>query len=365
MKLFLTRHGQTDWNTKRCVCGRTEAQLTDLGRAQAAQVGEQAAQAGVNVILASPMDRAQETAAIIAQKVGVPVLTDPLLIEQDFGTFEGRSVDDPEYREKRKSLLWHYPEGESTAQLIHRAYTIIEKVRDTYPDKRVLLSNPDAGCPMAEQMDREVIEQVKENYPDYTVVAYINTTAELKTVCDVCVTSSSAEKVIRKIDNDKILFIPDCNLGDYVSRQVPEKTFKLLSGGCPTHARLTARDVQAAKAKHPRALFLVHPECVPAVVEQADYVGSTTGIMNYAMQSDAKEFIIGTENSICEHLQMQCPDKRFYPLSKDCVCHNMKATTLGDVLGCLQGTAGQEIIVPPEIAEKAVRCIDRMMELSQ
>ena len=154
-------------------------------------------------------------------------------------------------------------------------------------------------------------------------------------------------------------------MGDYVSRQVPEKTFKLLSGGCPTHARLTARDVQAAKAKHPRALFLVHPECVPAVVEQADYVGSTTGIMNYAMQSDAKEFIIGTENSICEHLQMQCPDKRFYPLSKDCVCHNMKATTLGDVLGCLQGTTGQEITVPPEIAEKAVRCIDRMMELSQ
>ena len=240
-----------------------------------------------------------------------------------------------------------------------------ETVKMLAPDKRVLLSNPDAGCPMAEQMDREVIQQVKENYPDYTVVAYINTTAELKTVCDVCVTSSSAEKVIRKIDNDKILFIPDCNLGDYVSRQVPEKTFKLLNGGCPTHARLTARDVQAAKAKHPRALFLVHPECVPAVVEQADYVGSTTGIMHYAMQSDAKEFIIGTENSICEHLQMQCPDKRFYPLSKDCVCHNMKATTLGDVLGCLQGTAGQEITVPPEIAEKAVRCIDRMMELSQ
>ena len=111
-----------------------------------------------------------------------------------------------------------------------------ETVKMLAPDKRVLLSNPDAGCPMAEQMDREVIQQVKENYPDYTVVAYINTTAELKTVCDVCVTSSSAEKVIRKIDNDKILFIPDCNLGDYVSRQVPEKTFKLLSGGCPTQA---------------------------------------------------------------------------------------------------------------------------------
>lgn len=117
----------------RRVCGRTEAQLTDLGRAQAAQVGEEAARAGVNVILASPMDRAQETAAIIAQKVGVPVLTEPLLIEQDFGTFEGRSVDDPEYREKRKSLLWHYPQGESTAQLIHRAYTVIEKVPGCVP----------------------------------------------------------------------------------------------------------------------------------------------------------------------------------------------------------------------------------------
>ena len=147
-----------------------------------------------------------------------------------------------------------------------------ETVKMLAPDKRVLLSNPDAAALWRSRWTGEVIEQVKENYPDYTVVAYINTTAELKTVCDVCVTSSSAEKVIRKIDNDKILFIPDCNLGDYVSRQVPDKTFKLLSGGCPTHARLTARDVQAAKAKHPRALFLVHPECVPAVVEQADYV---------------------------------------------------------------------------------------------
>lgn len=240
-----------------------------------------------------------------------------------------------------------------------------ETVKMLAPDKRVLLSNPDAGCPMAEQMDREVIQQVKDRYPDYTVVAYINTTAALKTVCDVCVTSSSAEKVISKIDNDKILFIPDCNLGDYVSRRLPDKTFKLLNGGCPTHAKISAKTVQTVKAQHPEALFLVHPECVPAVVEQADYVGSTTGIMEYAIHSDAKEFIIGTENSICEHLQLQCPDKRFYPLSKDCVCHNMKATTLGDVLGCLQGTAGEEITVAPEIAKDAVRCIDRMIALSE
>lgn len=134
-----------------------------------------------------------------------------------------------------------------------------ETVKMLAPDKRVLLSNPDAGCPMAEQMDREVIQQVKENYPDYTVVAYINTTAELKTVCDVCVTSSSAEKVIRKIDNDKILFIPDCNLGDYVSRQVPEKTFKLLSGGCPTHARLTAGMCRRPRPSIPRGAVFGAP----------------------------------------------------------------------------------------------------------
>lgn len=238
-----------------------------------------------------------------------------------------------------------------------------ETVKILSPDKKVILANSDAGCPMAEMMDKDLIKQVKEQYPDYTVVAYVNTTSELKTVCDVCVTSSSALKICKKIDNDKILFIPDKNLGAYIAKQLPEKEFKLLSGGCPTHARMSAENVKKAKALHPDALFLVHPECVPEVVELADYVGSTTGIMDFAKNSDAKEFIIGTENSIVSHLQLECPDKMFYPLSKDLVCHNMKLTTIVDVLNCVKGIAGEEIIIEKDVMDGVRRCIDKMIEL--
>lgn len=238
-----------------------------------------------------------------------------------------------------------------------------ETVKILSPDKKVILANADAGCPMAEMMDKELIEQVKDQYPDYTVVAYVNTTSELKTVCDVCVTSSSALKICRSLDSDKILFIPDKNLGSYIAEQIPEKEFKLLSGGCPTHARIGITEVKKAKEAHPDALFLVHPECVPEVVDQADYVGSTTGIMDFAKKSDAKEFIIGTENSIVSHLQLACPDKKFYPLSKDLVCHNMKLTTIVDVLNCVKGIGGEEIELDEDVRLGAKRCIDKMIEL--
>lgn len=238
-----------------------------------------------------------------------------------------------------------------------------ETVKILSPQKRVLLSNSNAGCPMAEQMDVELISGVKKMYPDYTVVAYINTTSELKTICDVCVTSSSAVQIVKNIENKNILFIPDCNLGKWVANQVPEKNIKLLQGGCPTHVRMSKRDVEKARKAHPDARLLVHPECLPEVSELADYRGSTTGIMDYAKKSDAKEFIIGTENSIVQHLQFACPDKQFYPLSRDCVCHNMKLTTLGDVYQCVKGTGGEEIKLDEEVRIKAKRCIDTMLEL--
>lgn len=238
-----------------------------------------------------------------------------------------------------------------------------ETVKILSPQKRVLLSNSNAGCPMAEQMDVELISGVKKMYPDYTVVAYINTTSELKTICDVCVTSSSAVQIVKNIENKNILFIPDCNLGKWVADQVPEKNIKLLQGGCPTHVRMSKRDVEKARKAHPDALLLIHPECLPEVSGLADYRGSTTGIMDYAKKSDAKEFIIGTENSIVQHLQFACPDKQFYPLSRDCVCHNMKLTTLGDVYQCVKGTGGEEIKLDEEVRIKAKRCIDTMLEL--
>jgi quinolinate synthase len=238
-----------------------------------------------------------------------------------------------------------------------------ETVKILSPEKTVFLANPIAGCPMAEQMDKELIEQVKKQYPDYTVVAYINTTAELKTVCDVCVTSSSAVKIVDKIDNKNILFIPDCNLGHYVAQQVTDKNIKLLQGGCPIHAAVNIVDVETAKSAHPNALLLVHPECVLAVVEKADFVGSTSAIMDYAMKSDRKEFIIGTEMSIAEHLQYICPDKKFYYLSKKLLCPNMKATTLIDVYNCVSGDGGEEILLDEETIQKARVCINEMINL--
>jgi quinolinate synthase len=237
-----------------------------------------------------------------------------------------------------------------------------ETVKILSPEKTVFLANADAGCPMAEQMDKEIISQLKDSYDeDYAVVAYINTTAELKTICDVCVTSSSALKIISAMPQKNILFVPDINLGTYIQNQVPDKHFEFVHGGCPTHARMGLKDVQKAKAAHPNALFLVHPECRPEVVAEADYIGSTTGIMNYAKQSDAKEFIIGTENSIVEHLQYDCPDKRFYPLSKDLVCHNMKVTTLADVLRCCKLDSTEEITLDEETRLAAKKCIDKMI----
>ena len=238
-----------------------------------------------------------------------------------------------------------------------------ETVKLLSPQKTVLLANPIAGCPMAEQMDKELIEQVKKSYPDYTVVAYINTTAELKTICDVCVTSSSAVKIVKNLPEKNILFIPDCNLGDYVAKQAPEKNIKLLHGGCPIHARVSRDDVRKAKNAHPDALVLTHPECQPDVLELSDFIGSTSAIMQYAENSDAKEFIIGTEISIAQHLAYKFPEKSFYPLSKDLICPNMKSTTLVDVYKAVLGTGGEEITLDDQTLVKARRCIDRMIEL--
>ncbi|MBQ8532897.1 MAG: quinolinate synthase NadA [Clostridia bacterium] len=230
------------------------------------------------------------------------------------------------------------------------------------PNKNVYLSHKEAGCPMAEQMTVEEIKALKAKYPNAAVVAYINTTAELKTVCDVCVTSASALKIVREIPQKDIIFIPDCNLGGWVAEQVPEKTFHFIDGGCPVHMSVTAEDVKKAKAEHKDALFLVHPECKKEVTDLADYAGSTTGIMDYVAKCDKNEFIIGTENSIVQHLKFSYPDKSFYPISKKCVCDDMRLTTLVDVYNCLIGKCREEILLDNEVIVGAGKCIDEMLK---
>lgn len=240
-----------------------------------------------------------------------------------------------------------------------------ETVKILSPEKRVFLSQGDAGCPMAEQFTKEFILSFRKEHPDYKVVAYVNTTAELKTVCDVCVTSSSALKIVKNLDAEKILFIPDKNLGSYIAKNMPEKEIMLLDGGCPVHGGITEEEVLRAKAKHPNAMFLVHPECTPDVVKYADMAGSTKDIMDFARQSDCKEFIIGTENSIAEHLAVEMPNKKFYLLSKNLICRDMKTTKLTDILAFLKGENTAEIIIEEETLKKARHCIDEMLRLGE
>jgi quinolinate synthase len=237
------------------------------------------------------------------------------------------------------------------------------------PGKRVFIANTEAGCPMAEQLTPEELAELKRSEPDRQVVAYINTTAELKKLCDVCVTSSAAVNIVRNMEAEKILFIPDINLGEYIKKQLPEKDIMLVEGGCPVHAAVDAGDVRAAKALHPDALLLAHPECPPAVLELADYIGSTSQIMDFAKASAAHEFIIGTEMSIAEHLQYDCPDKAFYALSKKILCPDMKLTTLPELLNVLRmiekdNAAANEIVMSQEDIEQAGRCIENMLKYS-
>ena len=238
-----------------------------------------------------------------------------------------------------------------------------ETVKMLSPEKKVVLSHSEAGCPMAEQIDKETLLEFKKKLGNAPVVAYVNTTADLKTVSDVCVTSSSAVKIVSNLPDKEIIFIPDINLGTYVQEQVPGKKIHLVHGGCPTHVRMTKQDVIRAKENHPDALLLVHPECRKEVVDLADMVGSTAEIIQYVANSTYDSFIIGTENSIVAHLQYEHPDKSFYPLSKDCICHNMMLTNLGDVLACLEGKGGEEIILSDEVIQKGRKCIDEMLRL--
>lgn len=238
-----------------------------------------------------------------------------------------------------------------------------ETVKMLSPKKTVILSAPDAGCPMADQIDAEKMRALKAENPGFAAVCYVNTTAELKTECDVCVTSSSAVKIIKNMPEKDILFVPDINLGTWVKKQCPDKNIRLIQGGCPRHAAVTKEEALLAKKAHPNALLLVHPECRSEVSDLADYVGSTTGIIDFAKKSENKEFIIGTENSILKHLEYDCPDKSFYVLSKTLVCPNMMLTTLPGLYRCCTGEGGEEIKLDEDIRLAAKKCIEKMIEL--
>ena len=236
-----------------------------------------------------------------------------------------------------------------------------ESIKVLSPEKTVILPAPNAGCPMADMAEVEDVEEMIKKYPDAFKVCYINSSYEVKALCDASVTSSSALKIIKNIPNKQILFLPDQNLGGYISEFFPEKEFILWRGFCPTHHRITAEDIIKAKEEHPNVKVLSHPECSKEVRDLSDYIGSTSGIINYATECEDKEFIIATEEGVLHQLKKKNPDKKFY-FPEVMVCPNMKKTSLQDVYDALDGKK-EEVILDEEIRKKALTSLENMHKL--
>lgn len=239
-----------------------------------------------------------------------------------------------------------------------------ESAKILNPDKLVLMPDNLANCPMAHMADIDYIEKLRKEYDDLAVVCYINSTAELKVHSDVCVTSSNALKIVKALPNKNIFFIPDENLGRYIASLVPEKNFIFNDGFCHVHKSITKENVLKAKKAKPDALVLVHPECTMDVLELADYIGSTSGIIDYATNSDAKEFIICTEMGVLHQLTLKNPDKKFYSVGIRQFCPNMKKVTLEKVRDVLINE-NNAVAVSDEVRKKAGIPLARMLELAK
>jgi quinolinate synthase len=231
------------------------------------------------------------------------------------------------------------------------------------PEKTVIHPDKNAKCPMADMVDAESLSWLIKDNPDAEVVAYINTTAEIKALADICCTSSNGVKIVKSTSSKKVIFVPDKNLGLYIQRFVPEKEMILWPGVCRTHHDISKKEILKLKEKHPSAEIIVHPECRLEVIDIADEAFSTNGMVNYVKQSKTKEFIIGTEKDICHRLKKENPDKTFYSVSC-AVCPNMKKITLEKVLNSLK-TLEPKTVLPDDIMKKAKLPLQKMMDVGR
>lgn len=272
------------------------------------------------------------------------------------------------------------PEIQTAADMVGDSYALAKKAADSgaetiymcgvrfmaegikilAPDKRVVLVDPEADCPMARQIDPQRVAEFRASHPAYAVVAYINTTAELKAVSDVCVTSSSALKIVRALPQKDILFIPDQNLGDYVRRQVPEKNILTWEGCCPVHSAVTAADVLAAKKQYPAAKVAMHPECPPDALALADMAGSTAAIIDYIRES-RDDVIVATERGVVDRLDGVYPGRLHQLCADKLVCPDMKLTTLSSLLAAMEGRGGEDIHLESSLAVAARRSLENML----
>ena len=236
-----------------------------------------------------------------------------------------------------------------------------ESAKILNPEKNVIIPDINAICPMAAMVNENKLLELKQQHPDAEIVAYINTTAEIKAVSDICCTSSNGINVVKSLDCSKIIFIPDQNLGSYIKRNVKNKEIILWPGFCSTHHKIKEQDISKIKNEHPKSEILVHPECRPEIIDIADFALSTNGMVNHAKSSSAKEFIIGTEKELCYRLKNENPEKEFYPV-KSAICPNMKKITLNKVLNSLE-TLEPKIILSEEIMLKAKKPLQRMIDI--
>ena len=290
-------------------------------------------------------------------------------------------------KEKNAVILAHYyvnPEVQDIADYIGDSFylskVVVELTEQTIvfcgvsfmgesakvlnPGKTVLMPDASADCAMAHMADTDTIRKIREQYEDLAVVCYINSTAELKEHSDVCVTSANAVKIVKALPNKNIFFIPDRNLAHFVAEQVPEKNFVYNEGYCPVHEKMSVAEIRKAKKMYPEAEVLSHPECPKAVLELSDYIGSTTGIIDYAGKSNSREFIICTENGVRHKLENDYPEKKFYFTETEPVCEDMKTITLGKILHVLK-TGENEVRVSDERRENSRKPLERMLELAK
>lgn len=243
-------------------------------------------------------------------------------------------------------------------------YFMAQTAKILSPNKKVLLPRLESGCLMADMVNLQQLREFKSKHPNIPTVCYINSTAEVKSECDICCTSSNAIKIVESLKTDKVLFLPDTYLGKWVESKLDGVEVITYPGYCPTHLRIKADDILKMRELYPNAKILTHPECHKSVTEISDYVGSTTGIMKYAKESDAKQFVIATEKGVYDRLKRDIPEKEFIMVKDNIICPNMKWHTLDDIYNALSNEE-HEIFVDKTLANKALRCIDRMLEVSK
>ena len=237
-----------------------------------------------------------------------------------------------------------------------------ESAKILNPGKTVYLPSDEAGCPMADMITPDDVIELRNKYPKAAVVCYVNSSAEVKAVSDICCTSSSAESVVRSLSQRQIIFVPDKNLGAYIAKKVPEKEFIFNEGYCPIHNILSSSDALSARSLNPNAVLLAHPECRSEVLSEADFIGSTSQILSYARKTEKKNLIIATEDGVYKILKREQPDKDITLIRDDLVCPDMKKTTLENVLACLEGKR-EDIKIDGSIMDKARLSLERMVDI--